>query len=130
MKYIKRYNESVTSSDLPDILKLNLEDNPYFDVIDIGCVYIYSDVQKSIDYYQISIGEIFGDDSMLWQQKYDGIDARDLSGHDIKDKMFDINRKLLSVIAKKYDLSLRDFYVVLNGDRYNRIECKFIIGLI
>ena len=51
--------------------------------------------------YKFTITEIFGEDSLLWKQKYNGVAASELQNIEIRDKTVYINRKLIATIAKK-----------------------------
>jgi hypothetical protein len=118
MKFLKKYNESVTIFDLSDILKLNLEDNPYFDVTDVSVepiTMLGSMGKPNLDGYTVQILEIFGDDSLLWKQTYGGISARDLNRLYIKDKIEYINNKLLYSIGKKYNFRVSKSATFINN---------------
>jgi len=99
--------------ELIEIIKLNLEDNPYFDIVSIEAeevVIVNSNVvlQENTK-YKFTITEIFGEDSLFWKQKYNGVAASELQNIEIRDKTVYINRKLIATIAKKYDFVVKDF---------------------
>lgn len=99
--------------ELIEIIKLNLEDNPYFDIVSIESeevVIVNSNgVLQENTKYKFTITEIFGEDSLLWKQKYNGVAASELQNIEIRDKTVYINRKLIATIAKKYDFVVKDF---------------------
>lgn len=99
--------------ELIEIIKLNLEDNPYFDIVSIEAeevVIVNSNgILQENTKYKFTITEIFGEDSLFWKQKYNGVAASELQTIEIRDKTVYINRKLIATIAKKYDFIVKDF---------------------
>ena len=100
--------------ELIEIIKLNLEDNPYFDIVSIEAeevILVDSNygILKENAKYKFTITEIFGEDSLFWKQKYNGVAASELQTIEIRDKTVYINRKLITTIAKKYDFVVNDF---------------------
>lgn len=120
MKYLRKYNESLWISEISDIIKFNLEDNPYFDVIDITVIPLPISYKAEGNCVKVIINEIFGEDSLLWREDPE-ISLSFLS--DISDKMFSINRKLLTKITKKYNFSIKDFHIVAGSA--GSAECGF-----
>ena len=91
MKYLRKYNESNNYQKIIDILRLHLEDNPYFEVI-----------------YAVPAEVMTGKNDGFLYTNTKTLGTLSPLRNKLRQYVSDINRKLFDRIGKKYDFKVVD----------------------
>lgn len=116
MRHLRKYNESIftTPQEIIEVIKLNLEDNEFFEVEEITdsshldfsgiSIKIIENFAENDEILKLSLND--NGDLIDWLYRFDvNIYAT------VINRVEEINRNLLAKISKKYDIEIHDIEV-------------------